>query len=101
MSGKVAIVVEFKIKDGQHAAFDAIIRAHATLTQQEEPGCERFDVLQPRGRDGKPDLSRIMLCEVYAGDAAVEAHTKNPRLAKVREAYTPLIEGRTLTMCEM
>ena len=101
MLGKVAIVVEFKIKDGQHAAFDAIIRTHATLTKQEEPGCERFDVLQPRGRDGKPDVSRIMLCEVYAGDAAVEAHTKNPRLAKVREAYTPLIEGRTLTMCEM
>lgn len=98
---KIAIVVEFKIKEGQHAAFDAIIREHARLTQQEEPGCERFDVLQPRGKDGKPDLSRIMLCEVYADDAAVTAHTQNPRLAKVRDAYSPLIDGRTLTMCEM
>jgi (4S)-4-hydroxy-5-phosphonooxypentane-2,3-dione isomerase len=44
---KIAIAVEFKIKEGQHAAFDAIIREHARLTLQEEPGCERFDVLQP------------------------------------------------------
>jgi len=28
-------------------------------------------------------------------------HTKNPRLAKVRDAYASLIEGRTLTLCEM
>lgn len=98
---RIAIVVEFRIKDGQHGAFDTLIRDHARLTKEEEPGCERFDVLQPRGKDGKPDLSRIMLCEVYASDAAVEAHTKNPRLAKVREAYAPLIDGRTLTMCEM
>ncbi|HYF08126.1 MAG TPA: putative quinol monooxygenase [Acetobacteraceae bacterium] len=98
---RIAIVVEFRVREGQHGAFDAIIREHARLTKKEEPGCERFDVLQPRGRDGKPDLTRIMLVEVYADDAAVEAHTKNPRLARVREAYTPLIEGRTLTMCEM
>lgn len=98
---RIAIVVEFKIKDGQHAAFDAIIREHARLTKQEEAGCERFDVLQPRGKDGKPDLGRIMLCEVYADDAAVGVHVKNPRLPTVQEAYKPLIEGRTLAMCEM
>jgi quinol monooxygenase YgiN len=42
-----------------------------------------------------------MLCEVYQDRAAVDVHTKNPRLAKVRDAYASLIEGRTLTLCEM
>lgn len=98
---KIAVVVEFTIKDGQHAAFDAIIREHARLTQQEEPGCERFDVLQPRGKDGKPDLTRIMLCEVYANDTAFGEHVKNPRLPKVQEAYKPLIEKRSLTLCNL
>ncbi len=98
---KVAIHVEFKPKPGSHAAFDALIREHARLTLSEEPGCERFDVLQPTNADGTRDESRIMLVEVYTDKDAVKAHVANPRMPKVREAYTPLIDGRVLTMCEM
>ncbi|CAH0157206.1 putative quinol monooxygenase [Roseomonas sp. CECT 9278] len=98
---KVAIHVEFNPKPGSHAAFDALIREHARLTLAEEPGCERFDVLQPTKPDGTRDESRIMLVEVYTDQAAVKAHVANPRMPKVREAYTPLIDGRVLTMCEL
>jgi quinol monooxygenase YgiN len=96
----VAILVEFSIKPGQHAAFDRIIREHARLTKQEEPGCERFDVLQPTSKSGK-DESKICLVEVYKDQAAFKAHGENPRLAKVREAYGDLISDRKLTVCEM
>ena len=58
-------------------------------------------MLQPLNADGTKDESRIMLVEVYADRDAVTAHTKNPRMPKVREAYTPLIDGRVLTMCEL
>ena len=51
--------------------------------------------------DGTRDESRIMLVEVYTDQAAVKAHVANPRMPKVREAYTPLIDGRVLTMCEL
>ncbi len=98
---RIAVVVEFRIRPGQHAAFDAIIREHARLTQQEEPGCERFDVLQPLAKGGAKDEARIMLCEVYRDRAAFDEHGRNPRLAKVRDAYSPLIEARSLTLCEM
>ena len=98
---RIAIVVEFRVKPGQHAAFDAIIREHAQKTLQEEPGCERFDVLQPVGRDGAPAEGRVMLCEVYRHQAAVDEHTRNPRLATVRAAYAPMIEERRLTLCAM
>jgi quinol monooxygenase YgiN len=97
---KVALIVEFKLKPGAHAAFDAIIRDHAAGTKADEPGCERFDVLQPRTKEG-PDLSRVMLYEVYADDAAFQAHTQNPRLARTRAAYEPLIEGRTIHVCAL
>lgn len=97
---KVALVVEFTLKPGAHAAFDAIIRDHAAGTLADEPGCERFDVLQPRGKEG-PDLTRVMLYEVYADDAAFQAHTKNPRLARTRTAYEPLIEGRSIHICAL
>lgn len=97
---KVALVVEFKLKPGAHAAFDAIIRDHAAGTLADEPGCERFDVLQPKGKEG-PDLSRVMLYEVYADDAAFQAHTQNPRLARTRAAYEALIEGRSIHICAL
>ncbi len=98
---KIAIHVEFRLHEGAHAAFDALIREHARLTQQEEPGCERFEVLQPLRADGSRDESRIMLVEVYSDRDAVTAHTKNPRMPKVREAYTPLVAERILTLCEL
>jgi len=97
---KVALIVEFKLKPGAHAAFDAIIRDHAAGTLADEPGCERFDVLQPKGKEG-PDLSRVMLYEVYADDAAFQAHTQNPRLARTRAAYEALIEGRSIHICAL
>ncbi len=96
-----AIVVEFALKAGQHAAFDRLIREHARRTLEEEPGCERFDVLQPLGRDGAPDQARVMLCEVYRDQAAVDAHGKNPRLPRVRDAYAPMIEDGRLTLCAL
>ena len=46
---RVAIVVEFNIKPGQHAAFDRLIREHARKTLDEEPGCQRFCFFQPGG----------------------------------------------------
>ncbi len=42
-----------------------------------------------------------MLCEVYRDQAAVDEHGKNPRLATVRDAHAPLIEGRRLRLCAM
>ena len=98
---KIAIHVEFRPKPGCHAAFDTLIREHAKLTVAEEPGCERFEVLQPLKQDGTPDEGRIILVEVYTDRDAVKAHTQNPRMPKVREAYTPLIEDRILTMCAL
>lgn len=98
---KVALVVEFRLKPGAHAAFHAIIRDHAAGTRADEPGCERFDVLLPTGADGTPDTSRVLLYEVYADDAAFEAHKANPRLARTRAAYAELIESRTIHVCAL
>jgi quinol monooxygenase YgiN len=95
------MVVEFNLKPGQHAAFDRIIGEHARRTLEEEPGCERFDVLQPVGRDGAPDQARVLLCEIYRDQAAVDEHGKDPRLATVRDAYAPLIKNRRLTLRAM
>ena len=56
----------------------------------EEPGCGRFNVLQPSGGGSAPGEARGMLCGVYRGRAAVDEHGKNPRLAAVRGVCAPL-----------
>ncbi|MDB5414260.1 MAG: lsrG [Rubritepida sp.] len=97
---KIALIVEFHLKPGAHATFDAIIRGHAIGTLADEPGCERFDVLQPKGKDG-PDLSRVMLVEVYADAAALAAHQANPRLGRTRDAYAELVVDRKIHLCDL
>jgi len=97
---KIALVVEFQLKPDTHAAFVAIMRTHADGTLGEEPGCERFEVLQPRGKNG-PDLSRVLLMEVYADEAALAAHQANPRLAATRSAYQDLIVDRKIHICSL
>jgi quinol monooxygenase YgiN len=98
---RISIVVEFTVKPGSHAAFNTHIRRHAVATLAEEPGCEKFDVMQPLNDDGTPDLSRIVLVEVYTDMDAVHAHRANPRMPKVAEGSAPLLAGRKLTVCAM
>lgn len=96
---KIAIVVEFHVKPGLHAAFDAHIRDHAAKTLASEPGCERFDVLQPLTDAGGPDETRVMLYELYADQAAFDAHRTGARMPGVAERSAPLLARRVLTIC--
>lgn len=98
---RISIVVEFTIKPGSFTAFDAHMREHATATLAEEPGCERFDVLQPLNEDGTPDTNRIMLVEIYRDMDAVVAHRANPRMPVVAAVSAPLLDGRRLQICSM
>lgn len=93
---QIAILVEFQVKPEHRQAFEAIIREHAAKTKETEPGCRRFDVLIPKKEDG-----RVFLVEVYADDAALQAHSATPRLAQVREAYKDMILDRKLTICTL
>jgi autoinducer 2-degrading protein len=98
---KVAIIVDFKLKPGHWADFNAHIRDHASRTLAEEPGCERFDVLQPLKDDGTPDESRVMLYELYSSHDAVAAHRANPRMKEIGPRGAAHVDGRVLSLCEL
>lgn len=98
---RICIVVEFTPKPGCHDALAAHMRQHAQATLTEEPGCERFDVMQPLGEDGQPDATKLVLVEVYADMNAVRAHRANPRMPVVAEGSKRLLEGRRLSLCAM
>ena len=93
---KTAVLVAFDVKAEHMAEFLEIIRDHAAGTLAEEPGCEAFEVMTEK--DGAP---KVHLHEVYSGDGAYALHAASDRLAKVRERYKSMINGRTISVCDL
>ena len=77
---KVAIFVTFDCKPGKADEFVELVKGHANRCLEREEGCLQFDVLRPTTGGDK-----VMLYEVYASQAALEAHRKTDHLAMFRE----------------
>ena len=76
----IALIVEINIKPGFKDQFMASMLGDARGSNNDEPGCLRFDVLQDN-----EDENKIHLFEVYEDDAAVDAHRNAPHFIKWRE----------------
>jgi quinol monooxygenase YgiN len=76
----IALIVTVNIKPGFKESFMKSMMGDARGSNNDEPGCLRFDVLQDN-----EDPNRIHLYEVYRDEAAVEAHRKAPHYTKWRE----------------
>ncbi|MBS7788554.1 antibiotic biosynthesis monooxygenase [Roseococcus sp. SDR] len=91
----IALIVEFEVRPGCHAALLAVMRRHAAACLADEPGLERFDVLEVMDAEGRPDPSRLMLYEVFRDQAAREDHWARPRHEATKAEFAPLIHGRS------
>jgi quinol monooxygenase YgiN len=90
------IIVDFRLKPGARRAFRRLIDANAQLSAKREPGCRRFDVLEPIGED-----DRIMLYEIYADRAAFDAHTKTEHYARFATESAALLASKSVVQCEL
>ena len=91
---RLAIIVEWNVKDGRREAFSEAIREHAAGSLAED-GCERFDVLLPRD-----DESRAFSYAVWRDDDALKNHIEAARMETFRNARAPLIDGMRATYCD-
>ena len=76
-----ALVVELHVKPTMRERFLEAIGENSAASVRDEPGCLRFDVVQD---DADPD--HFFLYEIYADDAAFQAHRQAPHFAKWRQA---------------
>ena len=76
----IALIVEINIKPGFKEQFMESMLGDARGSNNDEPGCLRFDVLQDN-----EDENKLHLFEVYEDEAAVEAHRNAPHFIKWRE----------------
>ncbi|WP_413991865.1 putative quinol monooxygenase [Labrys okinawensis] len=68
---RYVVMVDFRLKPGARTAFRTLVDLNARLSAHDEPGCRRFDVVEP---DGEAD--RVLLYEIYDDRAAFDAHMK-------------------------
>ena len=76
----IALIVTIQIKPQHKRAFMESMAGDARGSNNDEPGCLRFDVLQDN-----EDPNRIHLYEIYKDQAAVDAHRRAPHYLKWRD----------------
>ena len=84
----IALMVTINIKPGHKEAFMASMLDDARGSNNDEPGCLRFDVLQDNDNP-----NRIHLYEVYQDEAALDAHRQAPHFTKWRETVADWFDG--------
>ncbi|MQG57344.1 MAG: antibiotic biosynthesis monooxygenase [SAR202 cluster bacterium] len=84
----ISIFVTIRIKDGFADQFREASFGDAHGATREEPGCFRFDILQ-----NAEDSNLFHLYEVYADEAAIDAHREAPHYKAWRSTVEPWFEG--------
>jgi quinol monooxygenase YgiN len=69
----VVLQVTVQVKPEHVSEFLEVVRYDAERSEEDEPGCLRFDVIQDL-----EDPSRFFFYEVYRDEAAMEAHRETP-----------------------
>lgn len=84
----LALLVSLKVKPDHRDAFLTAAEDDSICSVRDEPGCSRFDVL-----NDSADPNHFFFYEVYADQAAFEAHTQAPHYARWRAAAAQVLDG--------
>jgi autoinducer 2-degrading protein len=91
-----ALIVDFRLKPGARSAFRQLVDSNARTSAQAEPGCRRFDVVEPRD-----ESDRVVLYEIYDDEAAFGAHMRSPHYARFDVESAPLVIGKSVVQCDL
>ncbi len=85
----IALSIDVRTTPGQRDAFVARIKQHGEFCLANEPGCLRFDVMIPLD-----EADRVVVFEIYADKAALDAHDCTEYMAAYRRDTGPMIASR-------
>jgi autoinducer 2-degrading protein len=98
---KIAIVGEFETNPERHAEFEALIRNHAKMCLEIEPGTLRFELMHPLDENGKQIPNRLMVNELFVDQAAVDFHRGTSRMADVAAKFGALTKSARLVLADV
>lgn len=91
----LGLIVSLRVKPEERAAFLEAVENDSVCSVRDEPGCQRFDVLQDNA-----DPDHYYFYEIYRDEAAFQEHLQTPHLARWREvSATCLVEPSQATRC--
>lgn len=82
------LLVEVNVKPERLNDFLDLIKYDAEHSENDEPGCLRFDVLQDT-----EDPHKFFYYEVYKDEAARQAHRETPHFKKYAEESADMMAG--------
>jgi (4S)-4-hydroxy-5-phosphonooxypentane-2,3-dione isomerase len=89
---RYVVIVDFHLRPGALSAFRTLVDLNARLSAHDEPGCQRFDVVEPSG-----EADRILLYEIYADRAAFDAHMKTRHFLDFDAESVALVASKSIT----
>ena len=85
------ITVDFRLKPRAQSAFRRAVDDNARASVRDEPGCRRFDVLEPSG-----ERDRVVLYEIYDDRAAFDLHLRSGHFARFQSDTAELVSSKSV-----
>jgi (4S)-4-hydroxy-5-phosphonooxypentane-2,3-dione isomerase len=89
---RLALTASFRIKPGHVDAFVRRVLQQRADCLAIEPGCAHFDVTVPAA-GGNADSHDVVLYEIYADAAAIEAHRRYPHYVAFKADTAAWVEA--------
>jgi quinol monooxygenase YgiN len=91
MTQGYVVLAEFAPEPTSAKTFLQLVAQNAAASVRNEPGCRRFDVLVSDNAD-----DAIVLYEIYADEAAFDAHLQTAHFAAFDSAVAGMIRSRSV-----
>lgn len=85
----IGVVATLKVAEGKGNDFEAVFRDLAAQVKANEPGNQMYRVFKAR-----TDANTYIVMEVYADQAALEAHGKSDHFRAAGPKIAPTLAGR-------
>lgn len=85
----IGVVATIKIKEGTNAAFEAVAKELMAAVRANEPGNKIYQFCK-----SKADATTYVVLEVYADQAAVDAHRNSDHFKTIGAKMGPSMAGR-------
>lgn len=85
----IGVVATLKVQDGKGGEFESVFQELAAQVKANEPGNKLYQVFKSRA-----DANTYIVMEVYADQAALEAHGKSDHFKAAGPKIGPTLGGR-------
>ena len=85
----IGVVATLKVAEGKGGEFEAVFRDLAAQVRANEPGNKMYQVFK-----SKADGNTYVVMEVYADQAALEAHGKSDHFKAAGPKIGPMLGGK-------